>query len=163
MLWSSLTQADGCATSRRQETRIPLGPASIGRSRSFGLTAPDRNNHLVKRVIGLPGDHVRCCNVRGQITVNGSPLKEPYIVVPPGQDHAALKFDVTVPKGDLWVMGDNRYNSQGSSRNQNLPGKGFVPIKDVVGRAILISWSVNRWTWLDDHPTVFAGANDHRR
>jgi signal peptidase I len=60
-------------------------------------------------------------------------------------------------------MGDNRYNSQDSSRNQSLPGKGFVPIKDVVGRAILISWPVNRWTWLDDYPTAFAGANDHRR
>jgi len=125
-----------------------------------GLTAPDSDNHLVKRVIGLPGDRVTCCNVLGQLTVNGSPLKEPYIVVPPGQDDATLKFDVTVPKDALWVMGDNRYNSQDSSRNQSLPGKGFVPIKDVVGRAILISWPVNRWTWLDDYPTVFAGVDD---
>lgn len=125
-----------------------------------GLTAPDSNNHLVKRVIGLPGDHVSCCNVLGQLTVNGSPLREPYIVVPPGRDDATLKFDVTVPNGDLWVMGDNRYNSQDSSRNQNLPGKGFVPIKDVVGRAILISWPLNRWTWLDDYPNVFAGVDD---
>jgi signal peptidase I len=93
--------------------------------------------------------------------VNGVPLKEPYITVPPGQVNAAtVSFDVTVPKGDLWVMGDNRYNSQDSSLNQNLPGHGFVPIKDVVGRALVISWPINRWTWLSNYPEVFAGVED---
>ncbi len=45
----------------------------------IGLAAPDDNNHLIKRVIGLPGDHVTCCNALGQMTVNGVPLDEPYI------------------------------------------------------------------------------------
>jgi signal peptidase I len=69
---------------------------------------------------------------------------------------------VTVPKGELWVMGDNRYNSQDSSRNQNLPGKGFVPLDHVVGRAFVISWPVDRWSWLDNYPDVFRGAEDDR-
>jgi signal peptidase I len=126
-----------------------------------GLSAPDSNDHLVKRVIGLPGDKVSCCNALGQLSVNGVPLKEPYITVPPGQVNAAtVSFDVTVPKGDLWVMGDNRYNSQDSSLNQNLPGHGFVPIKDVVGRALVISWPINRWTWLSNYPEAFAGVED---
>jgi len=130
----------------------------------IGLSASDSDDHLVKRVIGIPGDHVVCCNALGQITVNGSPLKEPYTIIPPGQTNAAtLRFDVTVPKGDLWVMGDNRYDSQDSSRNQNLPGKGFVPIKDVVGRAVVISWPISRWSWLSNYPGVFAGAADGAR
>ncbi len=122
----------------------------------IGLSAADSNDHLVKRVIGLPGDHVTCCTTAGRITVNGAALTEPYIVVPSGQTNAAtLSFDVTVPQGKLWVMGDNRYDSQDSSRNQALPGHGFVPVADVVGRAFVISWPVARWSWLDDYPGVF--------
>jgi signal peptidase I len=129
-----------------------------------GLSASDSDDHLIKRVIGLPGDHVTCCNALGQLSVNGVPLKEPYIKLPSGQLNAAsLAFDVTVPKGKLWVMGDNRWDSQDSSRNQKLPGKGFVPIKNVVGRAILISWPVNRWTWLDNYPGTFLGIEDDKR
>jgi signal peptidase I len=129
-----------------------------------GLTAPDSDDHLIKRVIGLPGDTVSCCNALGQLSVNGVPLKEPYITIPPGQENAAtLSFKVTVPKGDLWVMGDNRYNSQDSSLNQSLPGKGFVPIKDVVGRALVISWPASRWTWLSNYPETFAGVEGDKK
>ena len=130
----------------------------------IGLAAPDSDDHLVKRVIGVPGDHVSCCNALGQLSVNGSPLNEPYIKLPPGENEAAsLHFNVTVPKGDLWVMGDNRWDSQDSSRNQNLPGKGFVPEKDVVGRAILISWPISRWTWLSNYPDVFSGVESEKK
>ncbi|WP_308464975.1 signal peptidase I [Rathayibacter soli] len=126
-----------------------------------GLSAPDSDDHLIKRVIGMPGDHVACCNALGQLSVNGVPLKEPYIKLPLGEVNAAsVSFDVKVPKGDLWVMGDNRWDSQDSSRNQSLPGKGFVPIKDVVGRAVLISWPVSRWAYLDNYPDVFRGVEN---
>ncbi|HWD62980.1 MAG TPA: signal peptidase I [Humibacter sp.] len=129
-----------------------------------GLAAPDSDDHLVKRVIGLPGDHVSCCNALGQLVINGSPISEPYAVIQPGStDAATLHFSVTVPKGDLWVMGDNRYDSQDSSRNQNLPGKGFVPEKDVVGRAILISWPISHWSWLSNYPDVFRGVEDDKQ
>ena len=70
---------------------------------------------------------------------------------------------MTVPKGRLWVMGDNRWDSQDSSRNQNLPGRGFVPEKDVVGRAIVISWPISHWTWLSNYPDVFRGAEDDKQ
>ena len=129
-----------------------------------GLAAPDSDDHLVKRVIGLPGDKVSCCNALGQLSVNGSPLNEPYIKLPPGDSEAAaVHFSVTVPKGKLWVMGDNRHNSQDSSLNQNLPGKGFVPEKDVVGRAIVISWPISHWTWLSNYPDVFRGAEEESK
>lgn len=128
-----------------------------------GLTAPDSDEHLIKRVIGLPGDHVACCNEFGQMTVNDVPIDELglYIQVPAGVTKvSAIDFDVTVPEGAIWVMGDNRYNSQDSRYHQELPGGGSVPIDNVVGRAILVSWPVDRWTWLDNYPLVWAGVDD---
>lgn len=126
-----------------------------------GLTAPDSNDHLIKRIIGLPGDTVVCCNDFGQLVVNGVPLEEPYITLPESATKATRDdFEVTVPEGSLWVMGDNRYNSADSSFHRNDPTGGFVPIENVVGRALLISWPVERWAWLDNYPVTFAGVED---
>jgi signal peptidase I len=124
-----------------------------------GLTAPDSNDHLIKRVIGLPGDVVACCNAYGQMTVNGVPLDETkYLKLPAGVTKVSKDdFSVTVPDNSLWVMGDNRYNSADSRYNRDKPGNGFVPYDDVVGRAVLISWPISRWTLLDDYPVVFSG------
>ena len=125
-----------------------------------GLSAPDSNDHLVKRVIGLSGDKVACCNAFGQMTVNGIPLVETYLKLPAAVTKAAANdFSVTVPKKSLWVMGDNRYNSEDSRAHVTTPSKGFVPIDDVVGRAFLISWPSSHWTWIDDYPTVFGGVS----
>jgi signal peptidase I len=123
-----------------------------------GLSAPDSNDHLIKRVIGLPGDKVSCCNALGQMSVNGVPLNEPYIKLPSGITKASdLDFNVTVPNGYLWVMGDNRYNSRDSRYNRDKPGNGFVPLSNVVGRAFVVSWPLSRWAWLDDYPATFQG------
>lgn len=123
-----------------------------------GLGASDSDQHLVKRLIGLPGDHVTCCNALGQMSVNGVPLKEPYVLLPPGQQAVSGKpFDVTVPAGKIWVMGDNRYNSADSRYHMDDPTKGFVPLSDVVGRAFVISWPVSHWSWLDNYPETFQG------
>lgn len=141
--------------------RSPLAQAADTALTFVGLSASDSDDHLVKRLIGLPGDHVVCCDAAGRITVDGTPLVEPYIEIPAGEKNAAtLAFDVTVPEGRIWVMGDSRYDSQDSSRNQALPGHGFVPLADVVGRAAVISWPVSRWTWLDDYPEVFRGVEE---
>ncbi|PJJ63616.1 signal peptidase I [Compostimonas suwonensis] len=127
-----------------------------------GLTAPDSNDHLIKRVIGLPGDHVVCCNALGQMSVNGVPLNEtPYVNLPPGDTKVSKDdFDVTVPPDSLWVMGDNRYNSADSRFNTDKPGKGFVPIDNVVGRALVVSWPLSHWAWLDNFPDVFRGVEE---
>ncbi|TFB96200.1 signal peptidase I [Cryobacterium adonitolivorans] len=126
-----------------------------------GLSAPDSNDHLIKRVIGLPGDHVVCCNTLGQMSVNDIPLSEPYALLPAGQSGVSKDaFDVVVPKNSLWVMGDNRYDSLDSRYHPNAPGKGFVPMDNVVGRALVISWPLDRWSWLDDYPEVFRGVEE---
>lgn len=124
----------------------------------FGLVAPDSDDHLIKRVIGLPGDRVACCNPLGQMTVNGVPLSEPYVKLPAGTEKvSADPFDIVVPDGSLWVMGDNRYNSKDSRYNGDTPGGGFVPIDNVVGRAFVITWPSSNWSWLDNYPSVFQG------
>jgi signal peptidase I len=129
-----------------------------------GLGTGDSDDHLIKRVIGLPGDKVACCNDLGQMTVNGVPVKEPYLKLPPGETRASgTDFSVTVPKGTIWVMGDNRYDSKDSRYNGDTPSKGFVPLSDVTGRAFVISWPTSRWTWLDDYPGVFAGVEEKDR
>ena len=127
-----------------------------------GLSAPDSDDHLVKRIIGVPGDHVVCCNAIGQITVNGVPIDETdYIKVPTGESAASGDpFDIVVPEESLWVLGDNRYRSKDSRYNVDQPGKGFVPIENVVGRAFLVTWPFDRFGALDFHHDVFSGVPD---
>lgn len=143
---------------------FPLGQpaATIEWILSFvGLTAPDSNDHLIKRVIGLPGDTVACCDEYGRLTINGVPIEEPYLRLSAGVTKASgIDFEVTVPEDALWVLGDNRYASADSRLNRDKPGDGFVPYENVVGRAILISWPIERWTWLDNHAFVFSGVGE---
>lgn len=153
----------GWLNPRPETEQSPMIAALDWAMSAVGLSASDSDDHLIKRVIGLPGDRVTCCTPLGELTINGVPISEPYIIVPDGQSNAAsVPFDVTVPPDSLWVMGDNRYNSKDSSRNQDLPGKGFVPIDHVVGRAFVISWPVDRWSWLGDYPDVFRGVESPR-
>lgn len=123
-----------------------------------GLGTADSDDHLIKRVIGLPGDKVACCNDFGQMTVNGVPLDEPYTKLPAGVTRESENdFSVTVPAGSLWVEGDNRYNSADSRLQTNTPSKGFVPESAVVGRAFVITWPSSRWGFLGNYPEVFQG------
>jgi signal peptidase I len=127
-----------------------------------GLSAPDSDDHLVKRIIGLPGDHVVCCNALGQVTINDVPIDETDYLKLPSAAAAASgdPFDIVVPEGSLWVLGDNRYRSKDSRYNTEQPGKGFVPIANVVGRAFVITWPLNRLGLLDFQHEVFAGVPD---
>ena len=125
---------------------------------AFGITAPDSKQHLVKRVIGIEGDQVICCDDAGLISVNGVPISEGYIA--PGQAPSNVEFDVTVPKNSLWVLGDNRGNSEDSRFHGDLPSKGFVSNDWVVGRAFVISWPFENWKLLDNYPDVFKNIPD---
>ena len=104
---------------------------------SVGLAA--NGTYYIKRVIGLPGDHVACCNSRGLITVNGIPLHERGYLYP-GDLPSDQPFRVTVPPGRLWVMGDHRADSADSRDHPADPGSGTIPESAVVGRAFAVVW-----------------------
>lgn len=127
-----------------------LGDFVLG---TFGITAPDSAEHLVKRVVGFGGDIITCCDSDGRLLVNGIAIDEPYIR--DGANPSDIEFSVTVPDGYLWVMGDNRGNSTDSRFHQDLPSKGFVSLDVVVGRAMLVSWPVENWNYLDNYPGTF--------
>ena len=95
--------------------------------------------YYIKRVIGLPGDHVACCT-HGRVTVNGIPLDEKSYLFP-GASPSALTFSVTVPPGRLFVMGDNRAISDDSRGHMTTaPKDGTIPENQVIGRAFLVIW-----------------------
>jgi signal peptidase I len=122
----------------------------VGRALEFVGVLPDSSaNHLIKRVVGLPGDEVVCCDAKGRITVNQHPLDETsYIYTDPSGHQSApseIEFDVTVPDNRIFVLGDNRGESRDSRCHLNDPGKlkgenAFVPEDLVVGRAIAVAW-----------------------
>ena len=108
--------------------------------------------HLVKRVIGIGGDRVACCDRQGRVSVNGVPLEDKSYIMP-GASPSDVRFHVTVPEGRLWVMGDNRSNSEDSRFHRNLPGGGTIPAKDVVGKVWAILWPLGRAHFLHEPAT----------
>ena len=111
---------------------------------------PIGQTDYVKRVIGVPGDHVMCCNAQGLITINGVPLHERSYLYPgdqPGSSPSDIPghFNVTVPAGYLWVLGDHRSISDDSRGHEADPGDGMIPEDEVVGRAFLIAWPPSQW------------------
>lgn len=119
-----------------------------------GLLPDESQQHLVKRVIGVGGDRVVCCDSDGRVTVNGKALQEPYLY--PGANPSDRAFDVTVPEGKLWVMGDHRNASADSREHQQGMGHGFVDVDDVEGKAAFIAWPLDRIGLVDSHPEVFS-------
>lgn len=112
--------------------------------------------HLIKRVIGVGGDHVECCD-EGRLTVNDTPLTEEYVLDPEATQEK--EFDVTVPEGYLWVMGDNRANSADSRVHRGDPGGGFISVDEVVGKAWLRVWPLKRAGFMH-HPDTFDSVSD---
>jgi signal peptidase I len=118
--------------------------AEAGRTVAQALGAPVGESDFVKRVIGLGGDHVVCCDEQARISVNGRPLDEPYVY--PGDDPSDLDFDEIVPSGHVWVMGDHRSSSADSRAHLGDPGGGMVPVDRVVGRVVAVWWPWSRAT-----------------
>lgn len=104
--------------------------------------------HLIKRVVGVGGDRVMCCDDQGRLTVNGESVDEPYLLDPAANSDS--RFDVEVPEGYLWVQGDNRANSADSRAHQGDPGGGFIPVESVVGKAWFRVWPYKRIGFLRD-------------
>jgi len=123
-----------------------------------GLGLHSDQTYYIKRVIGLPGDHVACCT-DGKVTVNGVPLTEGQYLFP-GNPPSTFKFSDVVPSGHLWVMGDHRSDSDDSRYHSGDPGNGAIPENQVVGRAFLIIWPPSQLRDLPI-PTTFQQAAWH--
>lgn len=134
--------------------RPPARTGALAGALEFvGVLPTSDKGYLVKRLVGLPGDHVVCCDPQGRVTVNDMPLREPYL--PRGTAPSLTEFDVVVPRGAIWVMGDNRSNS-GDSRPHLSDGTAFVPTRNVVGPAFATVWPLSDIRGLDA-PASFAG------
>ena len=123
----------------------------------IGLLPSDDEQDLIKRVVAVGGDTVKCCTKAGKVTVNGRALHEPYIN--PGDDPSRVRFTVQVPKGRIFVMGDHRGNSADSRYHLRDPGRGTVPEERVVGRALVIAWPFDHWRRLQE-PGTYASVPD---
>ena len=112
----------------------------------FGMS--NDNSIYIKRVIGLPGDHVQCRKAGDPVTVNGVPLAESDYLYP-GNTPSDQSFNITVPAGQLWVMGDHRAISDDSRGHPGSPGGGTIPESSVIGRAFVIVWPPGQWGFLN--------------
>ncbi|MFI1015664.1 signal peptidase I [Streptomyces sp. NPDC020965] len=125
----------------------------------IGLLPSDDQQDLIKRVVAVGGDTVKCCADDGRVTVNGVPLDEPYLK--PGNAPSTLTFEVRVPAGRLFVMGDHRANSADSRFHLDEPDQGTVSEDEVVGRAVVIAWPVGHWGGLAE-PETYASVPNAR-
>ncbi|WP_407700272.1 signal peptidase I [Streptomyces beihaiensis] len=141
-------------------------PNAVQRVLSWvGLMPSANEKDLIKRVVAVGGDTVECKG-SGPLKVNGKALNEPYVYpgnTPCSDDNAGGIFKVKVPKGKLWVMGDHRQDSADSRYHQNDKNHGFVPVDNVVGRAIVVAWPPTHWSTLSvpdtyDQPGINAAA-----
>lgn len=103
-----------------------------------GVLPDPSKQYLIKRVLGVGGDKVRCCGKDGKIEVNGVSINEPYIYE--GDKPSDSEFEVEVPQGFIWVMGDHRGASADSRFHTDDPNKGMVALDKVTGRATFIIW-----------------------
>ena len=147
---------------RRGDIVVFDGTEAFGR-----LGEGNGETDYVKRVIGLPGDHVMSLGTEnhgdGLVYVNGTPLRESAYLYP-GEAASDGAFSVDVPAGHLWLMGDHRADSLDSRAHQGDPGGGMVPIDKVLGRVMVVVWPLDRLgrvpdSGLPDAPTGSAAGH----
>ncbi|MFJ3575727.1 signal peptidase I [Streptomyces rubiginosohelvolus] len=115
----------------------PLAGLVRGAAASLGLAEP-ADTDFVKRVVGVGGDRVVCCDKQGRLAVNGTVVDEPYLY--PGDTASRVPFDIVVSAGTLWMMGDHRSRSSDSRDHLGSPGGGMVPVERVTGRVDWLGW-----------------------
>ncbi|MGW2277458.1 signal peptidase I [Streptomyces sp. NPDC001770] len=132
----------------------PVSGLLRGAAAVLGLADPP-DTDFVKRVVGVGGDHVVCCDAKGRLEVNGAPLDEEYLHA--GDAPSRVPFDIVVPDGTLWMMGDHRDRSSDSRSHLGEPGGGMVPVDEVIGRVDWIGWPWSRAGSLAGSGAAFDG------
>lgn len=139
----TLQSGDVLLADRSQRGTAERGEVVVFDGRGyFAPASADGDRYWVKRVIAVGGDRVTCCGQQGAITVNGVPVEEPYL--PRGTAPSEIEFDLLVPEGRMFVLGDNRADSTDSRNLLGSPGGGMVPVQRVVGEADRIVWPLSR-------------------
>jgi signal peptidase I len=113
---------------------------------TIGVLPNPAKQYLVKRVVGVAGDRIICCTKDDKLSINGVEVDEPYIFA--GNKPSEMTFDVTVPEGKIWVMGDHRGASADSRYHQEDINKGFVPVSKVTGRVVAVIWPFKNITYV---------------
>ncbi|AJE82014.1 signal peptidase [Streptomyces albus] len=143
---------DWLEAERKKKKDPPVGVKQIKWAlTNIGLLPSDDERDLIKRVVGVGGDTVKCCDKQGRVTVNGTPLNEPYLH--PGNKPSDFSFTVKVPEGRLFVLGDHRADSADSRYHRTEAFNGTVSEDSVVGRALVIAWPFGHWRGLTETKT----------
>lgn len=138
----TLEEGDVLLVDRTQRGTARRGEVVVFDGTGYFGPGEDGRRYWVKRVIGVGGDRVRCCDDAGRITVNGAVLDELYLV--PGKAPSDVPFDVEVPDGAMFLLGDARADSADSRDHLGSPGGGMVPRERVVGEVTRIVWPLAR-------------------
>ncbi|MEO7068901.1 MAG: signal peptidase I [Nostocoides sp.] len=139
----------GPSTATHEDTGL-VGSILTPARKALGIDFGEKD--YLKRIIGLPGDHVVCCSASGHLRINGTDVTEPYL--PSGASASAVTFDVTVPVGKVWLLGDNRPESADARAHLGDPGGGLVPLNDIIGRVTLRFWPIERWGTMERSTTL---------
>lgn len=139
--------------------RGPVMNTLMNFAKFVGVAPEGESNHLIKRVIGVGGDHIVCCDDQGRITVNDEPLNEDYLFA--GDEPSLENFEVTVPEDHYWMMGDHRSYSRDSRAHDDGSGiAGSVPADHVVGQAFALVWPLDRFEIFRNPGDTFGSVPD---
>nr|WP_281496831.1 signal peptidase I [Ornithinimicrobium sp. F0845] len=142
-----------------ESDRGPVMETLLSVAKFVGVAPEGESNHLIKRVIGVGGDHVVCCDDNMRITVNGEPLEETYLYA--GDEPSLENFDIVVPEDHYWMMGDHRSYSRDSRAHDDGSGTaGSIPADRVVGQAFALVWPLDRFEVFTNPGDVFGSVPD---